>query len=154
MKKSSKSKTAGPKIDPYLEGIVSKLIDRLAALDRKIDTVIFQTSARGQANHASSAPAPAPQPPKRDKTLYEAICAQCSKVCEVPFRPVEGRPVYCKTCWAERKNGKSMHGMPVLTPVALPPKPFPKTTHAAPAAAPAPTKKAKKTSVKKAKKKK
>lgn len=32
-------------------------------------------------------------------TLHRATCAECSKVCEVPFRPISGKPVYCKDCF-------------------------------------------------------
>jgi len=32
-------------------------------------------------------------------TLYKATCAECSKACEVPFRPMSGKPVYCKACF-------------------------------------------------------
>ena len=125
MKKSPKSKsTAAPKIDPYLEGLVSKLIDRLVQLEKKLDTVILQTSGKTSSGSVESGkPQQSPPPVRRDRTLYEAICAQCSKVCEVPFKPVEGRAVYCKECWAQRKSGATPNGMPILTPVALPPKP-------------------------------
>ena len=32
-------------------------------------------------------------------TLHKATCAECSKTCEVPFRPISGKPVYCKDCF-------------------------------------------------------
>lgn len=32
-------------------------------------------------------------------TLHKATCAECSKACEVPFRPMSGKPVYCKDCF-------------------------------------------------------
>lgn len=32
-------------------------------------------------------------------TLHKATCAECSKTCEVPFRPMSGKPVYCKDCF-------------------------------------------------------
>lgn len=37
-------------------------------------------------------------------TMYQATCAQCGSPCEVPFRPVEGRPVYCAACF-DKKRG-------------------------------------------------
>lgn len=157
MKKSSKSKAPG--VDPYLEGVVAKLVDRLIGLEKKIDRIISQTSARPAAG-SGPAPVPAQQPaPRRDRTMYEAVCADCSKVCEVPFRPTEDRPVYCKECWAKRKAGarKATHGMPVLTPVSLPPKPASKLNalfSPAVPSAPAASKKAKKSAPAKKKKKK
>ena len=32
-------------------------------------------------------------------TLHKATCSECNKVCEVPFRPMSGKPVYCKNCF-------------------------------------------------------
>jgi CxxC-x17-CxxC domain-containing protein len=88
--------------------------------------------------------------------LYEAICADCHKVCEVPFRPSEDRPVYCKECFAKRRCGGSGKAFPVLTPVALAPKPASKLGKELPAPpGPSPAKKPqKKQPQKKAKKKK
>lgn len=108
---------------------MAKLLDRLVVVERKLDTVISQTSGRPSSGGNASAPVQnhqvPQQPPRKDRTMYEAICADCSKVCEVPFRPSEDRAVYCKTCFANRKSGRP-HGMPNLTPVALPPKPVSK----------------------------
>ena len=36
---------------------------------------------------------------------HKAVCADCKQDCEVPFKPTEGRPVYCKECYPKhRKN--------------------------------------------------
>jgi len=32
------------------------------------------------------------------RTLHKAKCADCSKDCEVPFKPSGDRPVYCREC--------------------------------------------------------
>ena len=34
---------------------------------------------------------------------YKAICTDCGKECEVPFKPDPNRPVYCQSCWAKRR---------------------------------------------------
>ena len=39
----------------------------------------------------------------RQRVMHKAICADCNTACEVPFRPTDGRPVYCKECFAKRK---------------------------------------------------
>ena len=129
MKKASKSKIkpAAPRIDPYLEGFMNKLLERFVALEKKMDAVLVQTAVKVTGSGEV-------KPPQRqERTLYEAICADCHKICEVPFRPSEARPVYCKECFAKRKSGSSGHGnlpagrqVPVLTPVVLPPKPVSK----------------------------
>ncbi|OGW82842.1 MAG: DNA-directed RNA polymerase [Omnitrophica bacterium RIFCSPLOWO2_01_FULL_45_10] len=38
------------------------------------------------------------------REMFKAICAECKKECEVPFKPREDRPVYCKECFAKRKS--------------------------------------------------
>ena len=34
---------------------------------------------------------------------YKATCADCGQECDVPFKPTEGRPVYCRECYAKHK---------------------------------------------------
>ena len=36
--------------------------------------------------------------------MTKAICDQCKKPCEVPFRPTAGKPVYCKDCFGGKKE--------------------------------------------------
>ena len=36
---------------------------------------------------------------------HPATCADCSEPTTVPFRPTEGRPVYCRSCLFLRRNG-------------------------------------------------
>lgn len=33
------------------------------------------------------------------REMYDAVCAECGKPCKVPFKPTEGRPVYCSDCF-------------------------------------------------------
>jgi len=33
------------------------------------------------------------------REMHKIICADCGKEDEVPFKPTEGRPVYCKECF-------------------------------------------------------
>ncbi len=40
----------------------------------------------------------------RDRRMFQAVCADCHKNCEVPFKPGD-RPVYCKECFGLRKAG-------------------------------------------------
>lgn len=37
------------------------------------------------------------------KEMHKATCADCGNECEVPFKPTEGRPVYCRDCFAKHK---------------------------------------------------
>jgi len=32
------------------------------------------------------------------RELYDAICHDCGEKTQVPFKPREGRPIYCRAC--------------------------------------------------------
>ncbi len=38
------------------------------------------------------------------REMHKTICAECKKECEVPFKPTEGRPVYCRDCFANKRD--------------------------------------------------
>jgi len=40
------------------------------------------------------------------RELHDATCSKCGKECQVPFKPHEGKPVYCKDCYAEMRNNR------------------------------------------------
>lgn len=41
-------------------------------------------------------------------TMHQAICDQCGKPCEVPFRPTGEKPVYCSACFeGKRETGNN-----------------------------------------------
>ena len=37
------------------------------------------------------------------RQMFPAICAECGKDTEVPFEPLEGRPVYCSDCYRKAR---------------------------------------------------
>jgi len=37
--------------------------------------------------------------------MHQAICAECGKKCEVPFRPTGDKPVYCSSCFERQSSG-------------------------------------------------
>lgn len=37
------------------------------------------------------------------REMHKATCSDCGNECEVPFKPTEGKPVYCRTCYAKHK---------------------------------------------------
>ena len=39
-----------------------------------------------------------------EREMHKATCADCGKECEVPFKPTEGRPVYCRDCYQKHKK--------------------------------------------------
>ncbi len=48
------------------------------------------------------------RPTRKEET--QTICARCGKVCTVPFRPSNNKPVYCSDCF--RKNDSSEYQRP------------------------------------------
>lgn len=41
------------------------------------------------------------------REMHKAVCSECGQECEVPFKPAEGRPVFCKDCFMKKKGGDS-----------------------------------------------
>ncbi len=38
------------------------------------------------------------------REMHKAVCAECKQECEVPFKPTEGKPVFCRECFQKRKS--------------------------------------------------
>ncbi len=121
-KKATKKKVVKKKID--VEGLLVELQARFDAVEDKLDTLISRTaglsrmlstehdpSFKTQASVAKKPPIPQDRNP-RERKMYKVICAQCKKECEVPFVPISNRPVYCKTCYSNRRNNSSPRNLP------------------------------------------
>ncbi|MFA4946377.1 MAG: CxxC-x17-CxxC domain-containing protein [Candidatus Micrarchaeia archaeon] len=37
------------------------------------------------------------------REMHTAVCSDCGKECQVPFKPTDGRPVYCGECFRKHK---------------------------------------------------
>jgi len=40
-----------------------------------------------------------------NREMFKTTCSNCGKECEVPFRPTNGKPVYCSECFEKMGNG-------------------------------------------------
>jgi CxxC-x17-CxxC domain-containing protein len=40
---------------------------------------------------------------ERPKEFFKATCTDCGQGCEVPFKPTQGRPVYCRNCFNKHR---------------------------------------------------
>jgi CxxC-x17-CxxC domain-containing protein len=40
---------------------------------------------------------------KRERVMYDAVCAECGKDTQIPFKPTNLRPIYCKECFDKNK---------------------------------------------------
>ena len=38
------------------------------------------------------------------REMTKVTCSDCGKECEVPFKPTEGRPVYCRDCLPKHRK--------------------------------------------------
>ncbi len=38
------------------------------------------------------------------REMHKAVCADCKNECEVPFKPTEGKPVYCRDCFQKHRE--------------------------------------------------
>jgi len=48
--------------------------------------------------------------------MHDAVCDKCGKDCQVPFRPTEGKPIYCDDCFKTKSTeagSRSGFGKPV-----------------------------------------
>lgn len=65
------------------------------------------TGGTGPRSHPRSSPGGGPgggggdRPPRK---MYSVTCADCGKPTQVPFKPTEGRPVYCRDCYASKRS--------------------------------------------------
>jgi len=57
----------------------------------------FGSRSGGPPRGRSSGPGSGP------RELFDAVCSACGQTTQVPFKPVEGRPVYCRDCYRSRR---------------------------------------------------
>jgi len=149
-KASAKSNPKGPEL-PELMALMTKMMERLEALERKTDLVVSQTSGRTSQRREYPKPTPQAFVPsqlprqsipsahsnevrpaqgqphgrgqgRRERLLHKAVCADCQKDCEIPFKPTGERPVYCKECFSKRKAGNSSNENHGHSPSSHPPQ--------------------------------
>ncbi len=41
------------------------------------------------------------------KVETQTVCSQCGRQTTVPFKPTQGRPVYCRECFQKRRSAAS-----------------------------------------------
>ncbi len=130
MKKHAHVKDAPDRLqdEPNLVGLINSLQQQLGAVERKIDSLISRSQPKPPEiktfpNNLQFTPRPQniPNPQQenrsRERTLHKAVCADCKKGCEVPFKPSGDRPVYCKDCFSKRKSANSFNARPNNRPI-------------------------------------
>ncbi|HEY4904786.1 MAG TPA: zinc-ribbon domain containing protein [Candidatus Sulfotelmatobacter sp.] len=59
-----------------------------------------------RAGALNAAPVPA-QNYRYPKVETKAVCSQCGKETTVPFRPTQGRPIFCRECFQQKRSAIS-----------------------------------------------
>lgn len=53
---------------------------------------------------------------QRDRPMmHPAICSECDKECEVPFKPNGSKPVFCRDCFKRESSGGRASGAKSFT---------------------------------------
>ncbi len=112
-----KSPEAAPQTETNIPALINKMQEQLVSLENKVDTLISRFSERHSEEKRFSKPFQRFDRPSRygagrrgsrpeERSFTQAVCADCKKECEVPFKPSGGRPVYCRDCFSKRNEGK------------------------------------------------
>lgn len=43
-------------------------------------------------------------PDRGPREMHKVTCSACGKETEVPFKPIEGREVFCRECYQAKKS--------------------------------------------------
>ena len=38
------------------------------------------------------------------REMHKATCSECGQECEVPFKPTQGKDVFCKECYRKKRK--------------------------------------------------
>ena len=102
--------------DVDVAGLMDKIQQQLDSLEKKLDSLISQSSSRPQerpfrgrsfGGRSFGHDRGRRDDSSRERTMTKVICAECGIECEVPFKPTSDRPVYCRECFAKRKGPSS-----------------------------------------------
>ena len=97
-------------------GLINKLQQQVSAIEKKLDILISQSSKMPFEKSYSRKPSRSfnyshrhdgarQGDGPRERTYTKAICADCNRECEIPFKPSGDRPVYCRECFPKHKKG-------------------------------------------------
>jgi CxxC-x17-CxxC domain-containing protein len=60
-----------------------------------------------------------PRSQKTQKNRFSAVCSECGKSCNIPFKPkTTTKPIYCKECWETMRSRHDRSMISVVIPVA------------------------------------
>lgn len=122
MRKPSKSKSllVTPQDEPNVIELINKVQQQLSAVEKKLDILISQSSKEPFQKSYSQKPSQSfgrphrydrarPGSVSKERIFTRAICSDCNKECEIPFKPSTDRPVYCRECFPKHKKSDSFN---------------------------------------------
>lgn len=48
--------------------------------------------------------------PRAPRQMFDAVCTGCGNIAQVPFQPSPEKPVYCSTCFEQRRGANTGRG--------------------------------------------
>jgi CxxC-x17-CxxC domain-containing protein len=55
----------------------------------------------------SSTPVPRDGQPRHSRIETRATCSQCGKETTIPFKPTQGRPIFCRECFVQKRTASA-----------------------------------------------
>jgi CxxC-x17-CxxC domain-containing protein len=80
----------------------TSLITNFIYYDSFFITTVFHRTVRAKTMYKSNYGTGPRNTGPREMT--KVVCSDCGKECEVPFKPTEGRPVYCRDCLPKHRK--------------------------------------------------
>ena len=80
-------------------GLASQRAARIAALSGAPSETVAHTAAAAGGYSAGGSRGP--------REMFEATCSSCGKEAQVPFQPSGDKPVYCSSCFEQRRGASS-----------------------------------------------
>lgn len=118
-----KSPVVASQKGPSVAELIAKVQQQLSTMEEKLDTLISQSSKKPfEKSYSQQSFRRFNRPDRpdrsdryerggpRERTYTRAICADCNKECEIPFKPKGDRPVYCSECFAKQQGESSFSG--------------------------------------------
>ena len=112
---SRKNEEEALQTETDIAGLINKLQQQVVSLEKKIDTLVAQSSERSSERKHFAKPFKRFERNNRyergnrsdsvsENRFFKVICADCKKECKVPFKPRDNRPIYCNDCFSKRKD--------------------------------------------------
>jgi len=97
-------------IQQDIASLLTMLVQKLTSFETKLDTVVSRIMAQPLDTPSKPLmPSLSGERRRQGSPLYKAVCADCQRDCEVPFKPSGTRPVYCRDCYAKRKHTQNFN---------------------------------------------